>query len=202
MYGRDLNALEARAGWSSAIEPWVIFLIQQVLLASEEPTTPEGMATFEEAMTHIPKIIATCQSSQLQPLVRPFQKLLAQGWLEAVDKQRPSWRVWSIAVGTFVSLPRRTTPTLIPTTSYQQDERFVFYLIRHLDAQVVHVPQMDGPELDHVLKHKTLLHAPTCFPDGSPISSGEHIKWFIAVLLGVMRALAPSEQDYNSDGLG
>ncbi|KAL0070353.1 hypothetical protein AAF712_002541 [Marasmius tenuissimus] len=194
---------QVRARWSNVVEPWISCILQKVLLASEEPISPEGVAIFDGALTHIPEILSY-PSLECENLLKPLQKTLVQIWMKAITIGHASWGGWSTVAGTattgIIKSPL-APPVPLPTTSPQtaEDIRLGSTLIQHFNTVARRLPEMDGRELNQVLFYLALMDAPSaCFSGVKPnlrLGNGDA---FFLCLLSILRTLALRKRVVNT----
>ncbi|KAK1217384.1 hypothetical protein PQX77_019922, partial [Marasmius sp. AFHP31] len=124
----------------------------QVLLASEEPISPEGVAIFDGALNHIPEILSY-PSPECENLLKSFQKTVVQVWLKTITIGHASWGEWTMAAGlatTGIIKSPLAAPVPSPTTSPRNADaiRLGSTLIQHFSIVVRRLPEMAKTELN------------------------------------------------------
>ncbi|KAK1220412.1 hypothetical protein PQX77_016822, partial [Marasmius sp. AFHP31] len=186
---------QVRARWSNIVEPWISWILQKVLLASEEPISPEGVAIFDGALNHIPEILSY-PSPECENLLKSLQKTVVQVWLKTITIGHASWGEWTMAAGlatTGIIKSPLAAPVPSPTTSPRNADaiRLGSTLIQHFSIVVRRLPEMAKTELNQVLFYMTLIEAPSaCFSDIKPDLDQDSRDTHFLCLMSILRTLA------------
>ncbi|KAK1223511.1 hypothetical protein PQX77_013616 [Marasmius sp. AFHP31] len=159
----------------------------QVLLSSEKPASPEGVAIFDDALTDLPDILSY-PGPECQDLIKPFHKVLVRVWIKTVVIGHASWGGWTMVAG---SATAGIIPPMKTTTSLQiPDVSVSSALVRHLNTIPQHIPEMDGGELNQIMTYLTLIDMPRHCPGVKPGLHPETRDAYFLCLLAILRALA------------
>ncbi|KAK1218948.1 hypothetical protein PQX77_018336 [Marasmius sp. AFHP31] len=154
-----------KSNWASHLHPWVVFLVDKLIL-SEDPKTVAGWDALGHALSTIPFMIRSPFSREsprnggvdrgllhLESLTPGLNKLFVRVWYKALDQYHPTWRSWtllfaSLTFGTNVKDPFQYAR--VETSGDKEELELGMMFVRHINrfSHELGCGKMDLPMLE------------------------------------------------------
>ncbi|KAL0567029.1 hypothetical protein V5O48_014966 [Marasmius crinis-equi] len=152
--------IQIRNHWGSSLNPWLQFVIRDLVLCEDGPSTPEGIDILELTHSVIPAFLLSIYS-ETPHILKTLQPLITQAWFRVLDNHHCSWVTWTRLTAGLAQMQERVVLLSEPYPE-EQPLRLVFVTFLHQSAH--QVKTMDIERL-HDLGYFMVCHNPhlTCF---------------------------------------
>ncbi|KAK1234288.1 hypothetical protein PQX77_002504 [Marasmius sp. AFHP31] len=193
---------QVRTHWDSSLEPWLRFLIRELVLCEDGPSTPKGVEILKQSLAAIPIFLFEVVLRD-DDILKPLQSLVIRAWIKTIYDDHSSWGLWSHLSG---YLTESTKCVIVrsrgePYCENNRTARLGHLFINHLNRTAQQVAKMELENLDDlrcfIICHN---HDRTWF-DGSlppmycPEVGGAAIFGLVRILSGIRKQRFASDSD-------
>ncbi|KAL0057640.1 hypothetical protein AAF712_015711 [Marasmius tenuissimus] len=193
---------QVRTNWDSSLSPWLQFLIRELILWEEGPSTPEGVEILEQSLAAIPIFLLEVVLRD-DNILKPLQSLVIRAWIKTIRDGHSSWGLWSHLSGYLTESTKRDS--VESRGDYCENDQTTTGLglvfVSHLNRTAQQVEKMELESLDDlrcfIICHN---HDRTWF-DGSlspmycPEVGGAAISGLVRILCGIIKRKFVSDSD-------
>ncbi|KAJ8091104.1 hypothetical protein PM082_022809 [Marasmius tenuissimus] len=193
-----LSHISSRRNGIAIFVSWVLFLLTNVVLAEELPTTIDGVKARARSFAYIPYLIGfPNDQSILLSMMRSYpslQPLLMQGWCKSIDETDPTWGFWSMLVanlfyGSTALSSFRPNPQGLSGGPYTEGEDLGLMFTRHLHHEARRVRFMPVDELRHLKMYVLCLSPGATLREGPFQDIAVRVHCIPALILLVSKCL-------------
>ncbi|KAL0575922.1 hypothetical protein V5O48_006052 [Marasmius crinis-equi] len=187
------TTIQIRANWAPVLERWVLFFLKSVILASEEPITPEGVDFVDNAFAYIPELVSFPDLDYRSIRHSQIEHLIVQAWLKVIEKDHGPWGPWSLAAASVTATHSDTLdrgfPNTTPPVSYHvNNAQLGLILIRKLNTLILRLPQMGAVDINHFRTYLSFIIGSDSWVSGPrPIFIDTNL--LVLSLLSIIRTL-------------
>ncbi|KAL0057952.1 hypothetical protein AAF712_015392 [Marasmius tenuissimus] len=196
---------QVRTHWDSSLSPWLQFLIRELVLWEDGPSTPEGVEILEQSLAAIPIFLLEVISKD-DNILKPLQSLVIRAWIKTIHDDHSSWGLWSHLSGYLTESTKRDIVGFLGEPYCEDDRttRLGLLFVDHLNRTAQQVAKMELESLDDlrcfIVCH---THDRTWF-DGSlspmyrPEVAGAAISGLVRILSGIRKRRFVSDSDLET----
>ncbi|KAL0563245.1 hypothetical protein V5O48_018829 [Marasmius crinis-equi] len=184
-----------RTHWARVLAKWVDFMLRNVILSHEWPSTPVGMNCFECSVTSIAALLdfPDGDARSIKHASPNLQRLMTQAWYLLLNIGHANWGPWSLAlINLAQSDPEVPPPPIDPTLPvlYHEDVQLGKIIIKHLNSRIQEIRTMADNELGDLKVFMMLLTTtPQCFEEVNPIDIRINVSGTIEAMADMMAIL-------------
>ncbi|KAJ8096118.1 hypothetical protein PM082_000025 [Marasmius tenuissimus] len=152
---RDSALLHIKIEWKSSVAPWLRYLLRNIVLANEDPSTPEALDATERVLVLIPSLLEmkgrdnTEHTLAFKRATPYLYHVLMQVWFKLLETHHPTWGYWSVIVSHFApdNLLHRIDLAPYNERPYIHNEITGPIIARHLHTPAMQIDKMPPHEL-------------------------------------------------------
>ncbi|KAL0566371.1 hypothetical protein V5O48_015644 [Marasmius crinis-equi] len=146
---------QIRAHWGSSLDPWLQFVIRDLVLCEDGPSTPKGVDILELTHSVVPAFLLGI-FSETPHILKTLQPLITQAWFRVIDNHHRSWGLWSRLSGGLGEMQQRV---ILLSEPYSEDKFLGLVFVTFLSKSAHQVKTMDIEQL-YDLRSFMICHNP------------------------------------------
>ncbi|KAF9261802.1 hypothetical protein L218DRAFT_961037 [Marasmius fiardii PR-910] len=180
--------------WKDLFGPWVIYILDQLILSGDEPYTPTGVDLYDRALWSVCYFLSSFlghehdfrKCGQMSPRLFP---LLSQVWFKVIDENHFTWGRWSkLLLGFIQGSVAMKSDFRKDWDVFAKSGPLGSVFIRHIHREALHMPTASDFNISDLNIFLFLL-IPIFHPGQTLPFKGKEEKYALLALVRLLSAL-------------